>query len=489
MTGIAVPVVLHLWNDRRGKVLPVGSVFLLQGASRRISFSRRLTRLWLLVLRCLMLLLLSLLLAGPVVRLAAAKPEKGWVLTAGVGDFAQGGVPGAASAAGAGIPAADLVRDGLAGDGAQSGTTAGLPADTRAAADLPAVADSLIKAGYKWQEMRDSNYWEAFAKADRDAPAGVPFYIFTTGELIHFAGIRPETERPVHWTILPDSGESHWVGRAWLASSDSIVVSSGVSLATSTVFRHGVRPAGGQRVYDTTLHVLIGADRREDARYVEAAVRAVGEYTRRKIDVAAAGPTGVYSADWLFWLSTRPLPAGHFLHVWKYEAGKEKKAATWMEGVEVSKEIEGAPAGGMDNGGMKDNGEMMGGGGMKDNGGAIDANMGGNRWTDGFGRGILSAVGGADTFRFYSRLDPAWNGLVWDPCFPILLKGVLFGQDSLSRQDRRALDPEQIIPTVKKANAVKVAVTHRDWDAGFICWILLLLVFILERIVSFLNNE
>ena len=51
MAAISVPVAVHLWNDRRGKVLRIGSVALLSGVTKRLAWSRRITQWWLLLLR------------------------------------------------------------------------------------------------------------------------------------------------------------------------------------------------------------------------------------------------------------------------------------------------------------------------------------------------------------------------------------------------------------------------------------------------------
>jgi hypothetical protein len=42
--AISVPVAVHLWNDRRGKVLLIGSVALLSGVNKRMAWSRRITQ-------------------------------------------------------------------------------------------------------------------------------------------------------------------------------------------------------------------------------------------------------------------------------------------------------------------------------------------------------------------------------------------------------------------------------------------------------------
>ena len=146
MAAIAAPVILHFWNDRRGKVLRIGSVSLLTGASQRMAWSRRLSQWWLLLLRCLLLILLAVLLAGPYWRTGGTGHVKGWVLE-------DAGVRGRGAA-----PVAT-------GEGRAT-----------------AVIDSLVNAGWERHVMSDSeNYWNGFRAADSTAPAGVPFFMVTTG--------------------------------------------------------------------------------------------------------------------------------------------------------------------------------------------------------------------------------------------------------------------------------------------------------------------
>src|ERR1700722_1164027 len=149
MAAISVPVAVHLWNDRRGKGLRIGRVGLLAGATKRLAWSRRITQWWLLLLRCLLLLALAFLLAGPYWLSAGGK---GWVLVEGSG--------------GAYAP----------------------------------VIDSLVKAGYERHELGGGgNNWAGFREADSVALPGRDFYVFSTALAARFSGPRPTTGRAIHW--------------------------------------------------------------------------------------------------------------------------------------------------------------------------------------------------------------------------------------------------------------------------------------------------
>ena len=412
MAGIAIPVIVHLWNLRRGKILKIGSVALLTGASRRLAWSRRITQWWLLALRCLLLASLAFLLAGPY-WVKRGVGGKGWVLAeASAGGERYGG-----------------------------------------------VIDSLMKAGYERHMLGDSeNYWAGFRAADKMAPAGLPFFVFTSGLESRFSGKRPTTGRDVHWyTYAPADSVSRWIQSAWYYSADSIEVVEGVSSGTGTHFEHrrisaGTRAYGDIKADTAVLRFRIYADGvyRADARYVRAAIKALGRETGKRVEEGDGG--------WLFWLSAKPVAgASGYAHIWKYAAGKEVAADTWMRDVRVMKEIVGEPGSGTP------------------------------VWIDGYGRGVLVREG--KVYTFYSRLDVNWGDLVWSRRWPVLLAGLMVDDPVNAARDRRMLDPRQVGP-VKAGMAGSGAVVGNmqgtDWRPGI--WVIVFLLFFLERVIAFKNG-
>jgi len=248
MTGVLIPVIVHLWNDWRGRVLRIGSVALLTGASRRVSWSLRLTKLFLLFLRCLLVIALAGLLAGPYVFRNSL--GKGWVLVAG----------------------------------------------------HRATADSLVKMGFE-RHVLDSgvNYWEAFRRMDSVAPAGVPFFVFTPGLVSGFGGVRPVTEREVHWEVYPvGDSVSEWVEGAYRVSVDSILVVRGVSGGTGTFFRRERMARFEGALVDTAAMVVMvddGGDARR-GKQIRAALKALGEYMGRRIREGSSGTVVRWRPEW-----------------------------------------------------------------------------------------------------------------------------------------------------------------------------------------------
>ncbi|HVU95153.1 MAG TPA: BatA domain-containing protein [Puia sp.] len=252
MAGIVIPVIVHLWKDRRGKVLRIGSVALLTGGAARAAWSPRLTELLLLLLRCLLVIALAGLLAGPYYFRPASRRK--WVLVAG----------------------------------------------------RNSIADSLVKVGFERHALDSGvNYWDAFRRMDSVAPAGVAFFVFTPDLLSGFAGSRPVTSREVHWEVYP-AGDSveRWVEGAYRVSADSVLVTRGVSRATGTSFskeRVALRADRFEGIAVDTAAVAVMVDDGGDVRrgrQIRAALKALEEYTGRRIRVGAAGTVVRWRPEW-----------------------------------------------------------------------------------------------------------------------------------------------------------------------------------------------
>jgi len=417
IAGIIVPVAVHLWNDKLGKVLTIGSTAFLEKTSLKKARSRQLSEWLLLLLRCLLLIMLALLLAGPSWKKRAG--EKGWVL---VGGLPVGGV-------------------------------------TRPGGGLTGMVDSLVREGYERHDLKDSCWWEAFASLDRQAPGGIPFYVFTDGYLRHFSGIRPATDRPVYWyTAVAGDSMIRWVDKRWSVGGDSVRMITGSSGPTGSVYGYEQmvrRP--GDSIDTTTLHVGVYADG-IDGQWVMAALRAIQQFTRRKIIIDKK----VMGADWVFWLSSQPLPTDlKAANIVMYEQGKAMPVDTWVRDMDVQVEK------------------------------VIEAHGGGLQpvWTDGFGRTLLGveSAGGGRRYHFFSHFDPAWNGLVWSADLPFYLQALLFERTD-SDHDRRGIDPGQGLPG-KGVAGERTMPVEASIDLAPAGWLLVWLLLLVERMVAFRKSK
>lgn len=480
--GILIPVVIHLWNRKKGKVLKVGSIALLMENPKQPARSFRLEDLLLLVLRCMLIILAAMVLSKPVwMKELHPEKEKGWIL---------------------------MERKGMA----------------ETYIRYKQWIDSLLKAQYTvhyfeppfekvdvealHNAKNDSlpvskiSYWSLLRSLNQQVPEKLPVYLFTTNQLQRFAGSRPVVNMNLMWyNYTPSDSISTWVVKAYATTADSlrIVVAQSKPSGTVMQFRnaslapqqnveYSVR-AEGQRllvdgrkgepvVVDTnTMNVAIYTDQYiHDAGYVKAAIEAIQQYSKRKIKIIEVHDPSVLAKqklDWIFWLSEKTVPIESGQHIVVYEPGKienmrsffaikQDNSSTAL--IELYKRIA-----------------------YRDSMRTLEP-----VWKDGYGMPLLTLEkGNAWVYHFYSRFDPAWSDLTWSKEFPQMLYHlILGGQDTEKGYDKRKVDEAQLQPEMLResrgAFKEKLLATH-DLSKWF--WLAGFLILFIERMVTYRNKK
>jgi len=318
-----------------------------------------------------------------------------------------------------------------------AGPTWALVADD--VADHATLTDSLQQAGLVVQPLDPANLWMALREVDRSAPPGTRFHVFAPTLLRDFRGTRPVIGSAVVWHTRP-----------WADAAARLPVQS-----------------AGARV------VALYADpgRREDARYVTAALRAVGQVTGVRALVTWHPPdeTGeaAADADWAFWLSDRVVPTAIKRRVREgltlvSDAGTdptarrrtriilaEQPSDAWLERRSVAA-ADGAPV-----------------------------------WSDGAGAPLLTVAregaGRGLHYRFHSRFAPAWSDFVLRPSFPEAMARLWIGLDSISeRGDDRRIALSQLLPETARAPR-SPASTVPQRSLFLPAWLLAVVLFLVER--------
>lgn len=248
--AVVLPIVLHLWARRPPATVAVGSVRFLGAGEPRQARRALLHDLPLLLLRCAVISLAALLLAGPRWR---GSPAAGSAQLALV-------LPAVASAA-ASDQALTARLDSLGATGTDlRAAVTGLPRLVRGAPPDTAATD----------------LWARLVEADASLPPGTTLLVVGTPTLPMLAGTRPALGRTVRWLPM------------------------------------GPVPATGSFAADTFRVVLAApAARAADTAAVRAAIEAAAGATGRPVRVAPASPgLGSLDGDFILWLDGAPTPAG-----------------------------------------------------------------------------------------------------------------------------------------------------------------------------------
>ena len=72
-TGIIVPLIVHLWNVKKGKTLKIGSIILLGESAKQSSKSFQIKDWLLFLLRSLLIIIIAFLLAEPFLKINNAE--------------------------------------------------------------------------------------------------------------------------------------------------------------------------------------------------------------------------------------------------------------------------------------------------------------------------------------------------------------------------------------------------------------------------------
>ncbi|MCF8453135.1 MAG: BatA domain-containing protein [Pedobacter sp.] len=490
ISGITIPILIHLWNVKKGKTLKIGSISLLGESSRQNARSLRLLDLLLLLLRCLLIIIVSILLAEPVwISPNSGDQQGGWILiekdnfTETYSNFQKE------------IDSLD-----------QAGYDLHLFEPGFKAADLNKLKDSEITRDSTSAQL---SYWSLLRMLDQEIPSGKEAYIFTANRLNRFKGERPEIVTKLKWkTYIPKDSSAKWIENAWF-TNDSIraiiaqtepkglkkipvnidpsnrnaaftidIQDGNTSLSFKNTSASEQKPV---RIDTSTIRIAVYADNfKKDAEYLNAAIRAIQKYTQRKIELSPVNSGAINgSQNIVFWLSEKMpaesqiknLRAGSSLFI--YEKGKTEELNSLIVLPEHSLQKEAIA--------LKKRIPLTE---RSKNNYAV--------WEDGFGQPLLDQEikNKVKLYHFYSRFNPEWNGLVWNEDFAKILIPLIIPDlrnQSFELNDRRSLTESLIIPA--KAQIISgTDLKNAESDLKHVFWISLMLLFLAERWLSFRKN-
>lgn len=431
LAGLLIPVFIHLWSVKKGKTFKIGSIALLGENATSSARNLKLTDLLLFILRCLIIILIAFLLAEPYFKKTNLNSgNKGWILMdkSQVGTVYKGHQPTIDSLLSRGFELRDF------------------------------------NLGFNSFELKDStkakeatstiSYTALIGQLDKEMPKGHSAYIFADQRMVKFDGNLSKPNFNLVWKDVRLSDtlktwSTTFLGKAYEAKSTPTLTS--------------YRSNSSQNLPVVTVSIY--NPNNDDAKYIQAALRAITDFTKRKFEVI----TSVRKADMVFWLSDELIPSS--LHkVIAYKNGKVEPISSTLQlssgsnsRIELEKRV------------------------------ASDTLTGEVIWKDGYGEPLLIKKANTEHFYFYSRFNPQWNDLVWDEQFVGALIPIIFS-DTPSMDfgfeehdaDQRRMGQVPFLHSKISTSGTSILTTHQS--LSYPIWAIIFLLLIIERILSF-NNK
>lgn len=382
--GILVPVVIHLWNIKKGMTLKVGSIALLVGPSS--SRSRKLQiRDWpLLLLRVLLVLLAAFLVCQPLLPAAASRQKRpaGWIL---------------------------------------SSKSLLFPLWKNKKTELKA----LLQKGYEWRDfdagfarmdlkdtgtvfsrssLKPLSYFSLLSQLNALVPEGTTVYLYTDSLQNRFSGPIPELSFPLKWKFFQDSSQdTSFIAGQYQTMDQQLMTITRHSGAAGSYYTQAKKKGSLPDTLKTERNELLiyeeGAA--ADAAYLRSAVQAISSFTRRILPLRNIRSLAQVNSRTraVFWLSARPVEEAELRKLPKntllfsYAGHERQQIHSFLL------------TGGQEDGQAPELYQRM----------KTDSRNGEVIWRDGFGMPLLVLDRSQQLrhYRFYSRLNQRWTELVW----------------------------------------------------------------------------
>ncbi|WP_010232427.1 BatA domain-containing protein [Gillisia marina] len=301
LVGLVIPVAIHLWSNKEGKTIKIGSIQFLTVSDVKQTNSIKLNELLLLLLRMLIITVLVFILAEPQIKRAQENTEITY-----------------------------FIEPTLLRDSSLSRLTDSLAQNSSIKLLQSGFAD-LSTYNEDDTKYPIPNYWQ-LAKKMQDLPTD-SIAVFTHGYLKGFKGKRPELNRNIEWIVLDEEVEANEILEV-VKKDDEVEVLKLESDQQKLSFKKEKLPLNSDafqfneskdslrfvankeqtwiplKRMDSIAVLIYYEEKLEDTKlYLESSFNALSKYLERPIGVVAVQDTT--NLDWesyysVIWLSENP---------------------------------------------------------------------------------------------------------------------------------------------------------------------------------------
>lgn len=300
LTGLLVPIAIHLWSKREGKTIKIGSIQLLTEADSKQNSSIKLNELWLLLLRLFLIALVVLIMAEPQIKRDIKNVKLTYLVEPSLLNN----------------KALTKIMDTISSEASLRLLQNDFPEFELD--DVPKISQTAPKY---WQLAKEMNNLHADS-----------IIVFTKSLLKGLRGKRPEISSNIQWIVIDESETSQNIIRATVKEKN-VELLSVVANSQSLSFKNDLIPSNSNslewnntkdsiKIKDdwlatklvTSFNVLIFEDTKfeKEATYIDAAFKAISKYTNHPIEIKNRKQdttnldTTTY--DIVVWLSDQTVP-------------------------------------------------------------------------------------------------------------------------------------------------------------------------------------
>lgn len=275
LTGLSIPIGIHLLSRKEGKVIRLGSLRHVHETSTQQFRGIRLNEILLLVLRCLLIVLFTFILSGLHWN---ALGKTRWV----------------------------LIEKGL-----------------ESQPELKTILDSLHEEGYEFRLLAESfpfledsasiispvNYWSLLEKLQRKNLSDV--IVFGQNRATNFVGLRSNLPANMRWIGQPLPPLDYTL-RAVQIKADSVSIREGHTSSDATHFttKKVGRPTEMTETFDTISIAMVSDEKYSyDQKIIVATLKAISKYFSIEFKLTELQTRDqMPTSDWLVWLSDKNIP-------------------------------------------------------------------------------------------------------------------------------------------------------------------------------------
>lgn len=290
-------------------------------------------------------------------------------------------------------------------------------------------------------------YWQLLKTLEAQLPAGFPLYVYSGSQQRRFYGRRPELDLQVQWKVYADNDTvNNWNAYTYPLANGAAMAITGHSGAAYTYYTRQQVPVANM----APLKICVYTDQyKSDADAVIYALQTVQQFTGINLSITTTKPAGE-NYDWICWLSDAALPATTNGKVLKYATGKPISTNASAGSVGIFKYI---PAQTSDSVVLYDT----------------------------YHHPLITYNNNAYTL--YTHVNREWCSLPDNGQFPEILLHALLPVPPAAGHDLRAVAAAQLTGPAAVASNTKMPVNDTT-DLQQLCWILIFLVFALERYLA-----